>query len=205
MADRITELSEDRERWAKTLDRQDARLTKIIAANEWPQKNISNWLSTVGVRKAMTDHKTARTIYHGVSHHLWMLEQDEMDARRVSLTQVWQHWRNVLAAREEVKRIGSVDCNLDPVIDHDWRWLLDLNAKIATTQTRERIDAMTAVDRAEGLYDLVLRAYEGRPKRTWEQTLYNLKVSPPKRPLPSPNGKRKLPTRSTYIGAQHVE
>jgi hypothetical protein len=108
--------------------------------------------------------------YHSKRTHEWMIEQDEMQVRTPSLALVWQYWRDVLAAREALKNT--------PVERLTNEWGND----IGEMKTRKRLDAEVAVDRVEALYDSVLRAYEGRAKRTWEQTL-TLRVKPPKQRL----------------------
>ncbi|SIO24626.1 hypothetical protein SAMN05443247_03113 [Bradyrhizobium erythrophlei] len=133
-------------------------------------------------------------IYHGEQSGKWMDEQEEMTIGRVSLALVWRHWHAVLGAREEYESI--VDVTLTD------RWGCDP----ITIVSRQKIDARIAMERAEGLYDVVLRAFEGRAPRTREQTL-TLRVKPPTRPEPTPLSKiqnrrrRKLAQRNAFAGA----
>lgn len=142
------------------------------------------------VYHALAHVRTYGMFYHSLQSDMWMHKQDEMTVRKVSLTTVWQRWRDVLAAREELKSIPEETFGDHPI-------------KLVS---RRRIDAQIAVARAEGLYDAVLRAFDGRAPRTWQQTLdihrHPSMIRPPTRPLPTGGKpKSKSPTRSTYIGA----
>jgi hypothetical protein len=121
--------------------------------------------------------------YYSKQSRQWMNEQDEMKVGNVSLTQVWGKWFDIVAARKAYDDIADVT-----LTD---RWGCD-PIKIVS---RKKIDARLAVERAEGLYDLVLRAFEGRPRRTHEQTLM-LRVVKPKRKLPP---KRIMSTPTKYV------
>lgn len=121
------------------------------------------------------------SIYHGEQSGKWMDEQENMTVARPSLALVWRHWHAVLAARKEYESIPDVT-----LTD---RWGCD-PIKIVS---RRKIDARLAVERAEGLYDVHLRAFEGRPPRTPEQTL-KLRVSKPTKALP-PKRIMSMPTK----------
>jgi hypothetical protein len=138
----------------------------------------------------------------GVLSSGWIREQFDMQARKVSLAQVWQRWRDVLAARQVLADL----CVKVPQAERNY-FEDDFGSDkfdIYVGTMRERVEAKAAVDRAAGLYDIVLRAYDGRVHRTHDQTLdINNLVRPPKRPPPSGTKSRKTSsvTRSTFIGA----
>jgi hypothetical protein len=93
-----------------------------------------------------------------------MWEQAEMEAHRVTLAQVWRLWRKVLAARK-------VLVDLEVKVDRPERKYFEDNYgkdpfEIYVGTARQRAEAQAARDRAEGLYDVVLRVFEGRFPRT---------------------------------------
>lgn len=151
------------------------------------------------VRRLQTYLRRYRGCHFGMLSSEWMREQADMTTQRVSLAQVWRYWRNVLAARQaladlEAKRERPERKYFEDDYGNDV-------PEVYVGTVRERVEAQAARDAAEGLYDAVLRIFQGRTPRTHEQTL-NLKVKPPTRPEPTPLSKiqnrrrRKLAQRS---------
>jgi hypothetical protein len=107
--------------------------------------------------------------YYSKQTDIWMYEQVEMTVRRPSLKQVWQRWRDVLAARKAFKDIPD-----ERMADY---WGNDSRALIG----RRKINAQVTLERTEATYDLMLRAYEGRQPHSWQQMLDGIRVKAPKR------------------------
>ncbi|MGY3441114.1 hypothetical protein [Bradyrhizobium sp. USDA 4473] len=146
------------------LDAMDRRRAEIEATRPKPHPGL--WDCRHDVRTVYAAHEIAQACYRGVSRAQWLHEQDELEPRSVSLQQLWRLWRNVLAARQALAD-------------------LDDNAS-----SRQRIDAHTTRDAAEGLYDLRLRAFERQPPRSWEErACRRLRVLAPRRPEPTPASK----------------
>jgi hypothetical protein len=121
-------------------------------------------------------------LHYGVQSHRWMIEQDEIEPRKYRLETVWQCWRDVVEARKEYDAIPD-----ETVTD---RWGCDP----INIVSRRKIDAKVKMEAAEGLYDVVCRAFEGRARRDIEQTI-GLRVKPPKRPLPTKSRDRRSQSR----------
>lgn len=139
--------------------------------------------------------------YSGRLASEWMRPQYEAKACNVSLKQVWQCWRDVLAARD---RLACLSAKIEQPISERWAhdFLNDMPDAFVGT-ARERIEAQAAVDCVAGLYDIALRAFEGRAPRSHDVTLkIDRVVKAPKLPQPT-SGRRKpsYPIRSTFIGA----
>jgi hypothetical protein len=174
----------------REIARRDAAMTVIEASRRGPNLPTDVYIKFKLIHgNAEADaHRFAHylrnygSIYHGQQSGRWMDEQDGMTVRRPTLTQLWQRWFDVLAARKEYASIAD-----ETLTD---RWGCD-PIKIVS---RPKIDAQLAVERAEGLYDLVRRSYEGRKPRTREQTL-TLRVAKPKQPLPP----KRVKKRTGYV------
>jgi hypothetical protein len=173
---KATDTSEHRLRTA--IAKRDAAMTVIeISRHECTlPKDVYIMFKIIHGNKEADAHRYAYylrsygRIYYGQQSGRWMQEVHAMEVQKPSLKLVWQHWHNVLAARKEYESIP-----VDTLTD---KWGCD---KI-TIVSRAKIDAELAVDRAAAVYDTVLRAFEGRAKKTWEQTL-TLRVKPPKQKL----------------------
>ncbi|WLA39480.1 hypothetical protein QNJ95_42695 [Bradyrhizobium elkanii] len=145
------------------LDRMDRRLAEIEVTRP---RHPGLWECRHDVRRVYAALEVAQASYRGVSRAQWLEEQDEMEPRRVSLQQLWRLWRSVLAARQALADLGDSASN------------------------RQRIDAQTARDAAEALYDLRVRTFDGQPPRSWEERSFQrLRVLPPRRPEPTPASK----------------
>jgi len=121
---------------------------------------------------------------------------------KVPLKQLWQLWRNVVAARKAVADLPD-----KPVYEHKAMtdlWFAEYCACcLADTVTeRQRIDARIARDRAEWIYDCALRVFEGRERWSWDKHSDDgPRIRAPKRPLPTGNNKPRTFVRSSFIGA----
>jgi hypothetical protein len=162
------------------IKRRNALMTIINASRYTPGLKLTkDAYSAFKAEHGNTEHEidkarhrlwTFGSWYYSEQSRVWMSEQDDKTVRRASLAQVWDHWRAVRVARAEYDAIP------DERLTNEW------GNDIGAILPRRKIDAQIAVERAEGLYDIVLRAFEGRAKRTWEQAL-TLRVKPPKQRL----------------------
>lgn len=170
-----------------------------LSKSEYSDQSVRHSNAENGVRRQQLYLLRFRDCHFGMLSSEWMHEQADLGpdqgvtARKASLAQVWQRWRDVLAARQA---LADLEVKLDrperKYFEDDYG--NDVPGAYVGT-VRERIEAQVAMNRAEGLYDLVLRAFEGRQPRTHEQTL-RLRVSKPTKALPP---KRIIKTPTKYV------
>jgi hypothetical protein len=195
--------------------RRDAAMTVIEASRRaWlggnlPRNTYNAFKLIHGLAEEEVERQrmtlSAYSDFHfGCLTSAWMKAQCEMKATKPTRAQVWQRWRDVLAARKAYADLYVIVPQPEP--EHQWTnaWGADVPYVCVGTR-RERVEATAARDCAEGLYDCVLRAYEGRAPLTIDQliALTSARVRAPKFPPPSGGkGKRKPgAVRSSYIGA----
>ena len=164
-----------------------------LSKSDYSDQKVRHGNADADVREAKHYLRSYSEFYHGDLSFEWICEQEEMTVRRGSLSQVWQEWRKVLAAREALADL-EVKCARPARKYFEDDYGNDVPV-IFFGSARERIEAQIAVERAEGMYDAVLRAFEGRPARTREQTL-KLRVSKPTKALPS---KRIMSMPTKYV------